>query len=300
MTGRVSRSWLIPVITAAVAIAAVAALSIASGSESVVVQRASDQADADSAAIASPSPTSSLPVAVTPPSSRPPLGDPPDPGPVPTDHGIAEVDLATAVSSSVRISGLACDGVSSEGAGFAVGESDLVATSAHVIVGMNEPNVDLADGRTLQGMLVAFDAVNDLAVLRVVGADLSPLPLRATVPDGTKGAVLAWDHEDGSDPAPAPSPFLIDRPIRVRTSIVAGTEKIERRSWLIAARVKPGHSGAALLVSSGGGEAEVVGVAWGTSRRSLRGVGYATRSDELARLIAAADLTSPLEPPSCS
>ncbi|MYG99785.1 MAG: serine protease [Acidimicrobiaceae bacterium] len=234
----------------------------------------------------------------TPPATssiRPPLDDPPDPGPVPDDHGLSSADLAAAVESSVRVYGPACRGIVREGSGFAVVDGDLVVTIAHLMIGMHEPTVELHDGRELGAMLVAFDAVNDLAVLRVSGAGLRPLPLSEAVPDGTVGAVLAWEAEASPDP----TPFRIDRPVTVRTDIVNGDERIERQSWLLAAQTEVGDSGAA-LVTGVDGRITAVGVAWGASRRGGGGVAYATRAGPLAGLLASSDLEQPAEVPACS
>ena len=229
-----------------------------------------------------------------PTSTRPPLDDPPDPGPVPDDHGLSEADLAAAVESSVRVSGPACRGIVREGSGFGVGDGDLVVTIAHLMIGMEEPEVELADGRTLAAVPVAFDPVNDLAVLRVADAALRPLPLSEAVPDGTVGAVLAWEAEGEPDP----TPFRIDRPVTVRTETVNGDELIERPSWLLAADTEVGDSGAA-LVAEVDGRVTAVGVAWGASRRGGGGVAYATRSGALERLLALSDLDEPAELPGC-
>lgn len=229
-----------------------------------------------------------------PTSSRPPLDDPPDPGPVPDDHGIPEADLAAAVASSVRVAAPACRGIVREGSGFAVGDGDLVVTIAHLMVGMDEPVVELIDGRKLAGLLVAFDPANDLAVLRVPGAGLPPLPLSEAAPDGTVGAVLAWEQEG----LPDPTPFRVDRPVTVRTEPVGGGDGIERPSWLLAAQTEVGDSGAA-LVADLDGRITAIGVAWGASRRGGGGVAYATRSGAVQELIASVDIGSPLPVPAC-
>lgn len=230
----------------------------------------------------------------TPASTRPPLDDPPDPGPVPDDHGLSEAALAAAVESSVRVAAPACRGIVREGSGFAVGDGDLVVTIAHLMVGMAEPEVELADGRRLAAVLVAYDPVNDLAVLRADGAGLTPLPLSEAVPDGTLGAVLAWEDEGRPDP----TPFRIDRPVTVRTDTVDGDERIERPSWLLAADTEVGDSGAALAAEVEGRLA-AVGVVWGASRRGGGGVAYATRSGALQELLAVSDLDQPVPVPEC-
>lgn len=227
-------------------------------------------------------------------SIRPPLDDPPDPGPAPDDHGLSSAELAAAVESSVRVHGPACRGIVREGSGFAAADGDLVVTIAHLMIGMREPTVELHDGRKLDGVLVALDPVNDLAVLRVAGAGLRPLPLSEAVGDGAVGAVLAWEAEGSPDP----TPFRIDRPVTVRTDIVNGDERIERQSWLLAAQTEVGDSGAA-LVTGVDGRITAVGVAWGASRRGGGGVAYATRAGPLAALLASSDLDQPAEVPEC-
>ena len=231
---------------------------------------------------------------------RKPLTSPPDPGPLPDDHGLGAEDLASVVGSSVRVYGWADDsaeeshGTAREGSGFAIGDGDLIATSAHLITGVADPLVDLADGRKrLPGVVVAIDRVNDIAVLRVDDANLDPLPVGGDVSDGTVGVVLAWTRQAGSEPEPSPSPFRINRPVTVRTDIVAGSRRVERRSWLFAGRIDSGHSGAA-LVTRVSGQLEVVGIVWGLSRREGVHAGYATRADELETLLATDGLLASL------
>ena len=213
---------------------------------------------------------------------------------MPDDHGLSGAELAAAVESSVRVYGPACRGIVREGSGFAVVDGDLVVTIAHLMIGMHEPTVELHDGRELGAVLVAFDPVNDLAVLRVQGAGLRPLPLSEAVPDGTVGAVLAWEAAGEPDP----TPFRIDRPVTVRTEIVNGDERIERQSWLLAAQTEVGDSGAALAAEVDG-RLTAVGVAWGASRRGGGGVAYATRSGPLTVLLSVSDLDKPVEVPGC-
>ena len=47
--------------------------------------------------------------------------------------------------STVRVTGIAC-GSTTEGSGFAVGR-ELIATNAHVLVGLGTPTIELGDGR---------------------------------------------------------------------------------------------------------------------------------------------------------
>ncbi|MDW3218393.1 MAG: trypsin-like peptidase domain-containing protein [Acidimicrobiales bacterium] len=213
------------------------------------------------------------------------LSTPVDAVGVPTDHGLSETRLAEVIASTVGIEGVAC-GRLAHGSGFAL-TAELIVTNAHVILGMDEIRVFVFDGRELRGVPVSFDPDADLAILEVADADLVPLPLAADAESGSIGAVFGW--EDG--PFPDPTPYRIERPVTVRIERVGGTERIERRSWLLAAEIDLGDSGAAMVDPSG----EVVGVTFATST-ATRSVGYAVRSSEIEALMARgmdANLTVP-------
>jgi S1-C subfamily serine protease len=209
-----------------------------------------------------------------PDTSRPPIDSPPNPGEIPASDGLDPVLRDQVATSTFRVVGIAC-GRSSEGSGFAVTDT-LVATNAHVILGVEAPEIELPGGERLLTTPVAFDADRDLALLRVEGRTFAPLPL-GTAEDHTVGALFGW--EDG--PEADPTPFRIDRPVTVRIEAVGSEERIERRSWLLAAEVEQGDSGAALVDSDG----VVVGVAYATTTRGA-GVAYAVRASELTDLIA--------------
>jgi len=221
-----------------------------------------------------------------PPPARKPLSNPPDPGPPPLVDGLDAATRSRVVDSTVWISGLAC-GRARDGSGFAVGP-DLVATAAHVIAKTEQLTVTLTDGRNLPAIPVLFDTVNDLALLRVAHAALTPLPLGDAV-DGTIGALVGWEN----DPRPDPTPFRIDRPVTVQIKEVEGTETIDRPSWLLAAQVEAGDSGAALVDASG----VVVGMVFATTKRHV-GVAYAVRATALAEKLKG-DLSTVAEVASC-
>lgn len=209
------------------------------------------------------------------PDATPTVSDPVDTGEIPTDHGLDDGLLETVVASTVGIEGVAC-GKLVHGSGFAL-TTDLVVTNAHVILGIDEIRVHTSDGRELRGIPVSFDPDADLAILEVQSADLDPLPLADDAADGSIGALVGW--EDG--PFPDPTPYRIDRRVTVRIERVADTERIERRSWLLAAEIELGDSGAALV----GQDGRVVGVAFATST-ATEGVGYAVRASEVDALVA--------------
>ena len=86
----------------------------------------------------------------------------------------------------------------------------LIVTAAHVVAGQEDTIVELQSGHALPADVVAFDPRNDIAVLRVDGLGLRPLPLVAAKP-GAAVAVLGF---------PENGPFTAT-PARIgRTSVV--------------------------------------------------------------------------------
>ena len=130
------------------------------------------------------------------------------------EDGLTANERDDVARSTVRVTGIAC-GRTTQGSGFAV-RRDLVATNAHVLVGVDTPTVELGDGTSLDGEIVAFNVIDDLALIRVRGADFEPLPL-GPADDGTVGAVFGWEP----GPTVDPTPFRIDRPVTVRIEAVA-------------------------------------------------------------------------------
>jgi uncharacterized membrane protein required for colicin V production len=111
----------------------------------------------------------------------------PDPGVVPGASGLSDALATSVAASTVKIEGEACSRIQ-EGSGFFVAD-DLVVTNAHVVAGEDDSDVVLPDGSRMDGTVVAFDPVRDLAVLRTSGADRPALPLDAAEV-GTSGGVF--------------------------------------------------------------------------------------------------------------
>ena len=106
------------------------------------------------------------------------------------DPAIAALPAVRAARRSVvRIHGVAC-GVGVEGSGWIV-RPGLVVTNAHVVAGIPAPLVDRGGGNAVRGEVVAFDAANDVALVRADGLDGRPLRL-AEAGRGTPGALLGF------------------------------------------------------------------------------------------------------------
>jgi S1-C subfamily serine protease len=169
----------------------------------------------------------------------------------PPDPRLAHVrGVRSAAPSVVRVLGTAC-GVGVEGSGW-VGRASLIVTAAHVVAGQEDTVVELQSGARLPAAVVAFDRRNDIAILRVDGLGLRPLPLAAPKA-GTPVAVLGF---------PENGPFAAT-PARIgRTSVVLaedayGTGPVTRAITSLGGRVRHGDSGAPAVDARGRVQATV-------------------------------------------
>ena len=98
----------------------------------------------------------------------------PGPAPEPPDPSlIGNARIRAAAESVVRVLGTAC-GLGLEGTGW-IARPGVVVTAAHVVAGENDTVVQaLGSNDTLPARAIAFDARNDVAVLRVEGLDVPP------------------------------------------------------------------------------------------------------------------------------
>jgi S1-C subfamily serine protease len=181
---------------------------------------------------------------------------------------------ARVARSTARVTGTACGRVQ-QGSGFAVAP-EIVATNAHVIAGVDRPQVMRPDGRRLPATVVAFDADRDLALLRVVGLGQTPLPLI----DGEAGTVGAvFGHPGGQIPVEV-SPARITRETTAIGRDIYNAGISRRRVFFLAAELAPGDSGGA-LVDQGG---NVVGVAFAVAP-DRPSTAYALTDDELRAVL---------------
>ena len=155
----------------------------------------------------------------------------------PPDSKLArDPDVVAASKSVVRITGLAC-GLGIEGSGW-IAARELVVTNAHVVAGIDRPQVDRADGIDLTSAVVAFDAKNDLALLRVPGLRGRPLPLA----DPERGVPVALIGYPGNGPL-ARIPGRIGGTSAFVTRDAYGRGPITRNVTAIRGAVRAGLSG---------------------------------------------------------
>jgi S1-C subfamily serine protease len=210
----------------------------------------------------------------------------PDPGVVPGASGLSDALATSVAASTVKIEGEACSRIQ-EGSGFFVAD-DLVVTNAHVVAGEDDSDVVLPDGSRMDGTVVAFDPVRDLAVLRTSGADRPALPLdEAAV--GTSGGVFG---HPGGGPLEI-SPFEVGEQITAVGTDIYDSRRSERKVLVLAADLAPGDSGGALVDPRG----QVVGVAFAIAP-DRPSVAYALDVDEVTAVLSG-DLTQERDTGNC-
>lgn len=219
-------------------------------------------------------------------------GIPPAPaGPVegPTRGEVGRA-IRAADQSTLRIIGEAC-GRLQEGSGFLVSETYLV-TNAHVVAGVDAPQVQQQDGGSFPGTTVLFDPDLDVAVISIGTSPAGPLDLvPAELSRGATGAVLGYP---GGGP-------LVGGPGAVRRAILAvgrdiyGEGTVRRRVYELQAEVQPGNSGGPFVTEEG----DVAGVVFAASTTNDN-VGYALTSEEvMPRVNEGVGSTQPVDTGPC-
>ena len=174
--------------------------------------------------------------------------------------------VRAAAPSVVRVLGSAC-GLGISGSGW-VAAPELVVTNAHVVAGQEDTTVEAPGTGRLDADAVAFDATNDVAVLRVRG--LGARPLRLVDPNvGDAVAILGYPE---SGPFAA-TPARIGPTSTVVTEDALGRRRVARRITSFRGRVRKGNSGGPVVNERGEVETTVF-----ASRRGSDG-GYGVPSN---------------------
>lgn len=199
-------------------------------------------------------------------------GLPPAPaGPVegPT-RGQAGRAFRAADQSTLRIVGQACDRIQ-EGSGFIVADG-YVVTNAHVVAGVDSPQVQQQDGGSFPATTVMFDPDLDLAVLRMTSSPAGPLDvLNGDLGRGAKGAVLGYPGGGSLDFGPA----AVRRKLNAVGRDIYGRGSVQREVYELQAEVRPGNSGGPFVETDG----DVAGVVFAASTTDDN-IGYALTSTE--------------------
>jgi len=195
---------------------------------------------------------------------------PPDLSSVPT------LAIERALASATRITVIGC-GRQYSGSGFALSET-LVMTNAHVVAGGREIELFAHDGRRLSAEVIVFDKDRDLALLSVEPHGLLPLELS----EHRLGEIAAVAGFPGGQADVRIAPASIERTVRGIGRDIYGRGATERDLVFLAAELRGGDSGAAVVDRSG----TVVAVVFAVSP-DAPGVAYALASSEAQAVLSA-------------
>jgi len=207
----------------------------------------------------------------------------------PPSQAEARAAAEAAAASTLQVIGPACD-VIQEGSGF-VAADGYVVTNAHVVAGMDDPEVRSAEGLS-DATTVLFDPDLDLAILSVPGATGPPLPLATEPLDrGAPGAVLGYPQGGPLDVRRA----AVRRTIDAVGRDIYGHGEVERLVLELQTLVRPGNSGGPFVLPDG----RVAGVVFAASSGD-DDVGYAIAADEVEDpLRTAMGRTTPVDTGPC-
>jgi S1-C subfamily serine protease len=199
----------------------------------------------------------------------------PEPEVSTTDAAVKEdPEVLAAAPRVVRVSGVAC-GYGIEGSGW-VAARNLVVTNAHVVAGEVATRVQPGgQGLPLPAKVVVFDAKNDVAVLRVKGLGLPPLP--AAEPGADEAVAIMGFPENGPFDVRA---GRVGETMRVISSDAYNRGPIERTVTSFRGYVRPGNSGGPAI----NGDGAVVATVF-ASRADSENAGYGIPSSIVEQLV---------------
>ncbi|MGZ4332989.1 MAG: MarP family serine protease [Gaiellaceae bacterium] len=166
---------------------------------------------------------------------------------LPPSRGVLrDPPIRSATTRVVKVLGTAC-GEGVEGSGWIAGRN-LVVTAEHVVAGEVGTTLVRVPGQPLPfpADVVVLDVHNDVAVLRVSGLDLRPLPL--TDPRAGAGVAILGYPLDGGLTA---TPGRIGRTATVLTQDALGHGPVTRTITAVAGQVEPGDSGGPAIDAAG-------------------------------------------------
>jgi uncharacterized membrane protein required for colicin V production len=217
----------------------------------------------------------------------PSIVGPTPPSQPPSSGVLAEAAIRSATTRVVKVLGTAC-GVGVEGSGW-FADDDLVVTAAHVVAGEHDTIVRIpGEPFPRSAQVVQLDVHNDIAVLRVPGANATPLAL-APPRSGAAVGILGYPL-DGDLRATA---GRIGHTATVLTQDALGRGPVERTITAVAGQVEHGDSGGPAVDRAGAVEATIFAARVGAAS------GYGVPDSVVRRDLAAAS-TTPVSTGDCA
>src|SRR4051794_23733532 len=199
--------------------------------------------------------------------------------PAPSAKIARDADVRRAAGGVVRVLGSAC-GLGIEGSGW-IARPGIVVTNAHVVAGEDDTVVQLGGtGPDLRAHAIAFEPVDDIAVLRVDGLGGRALPVAAQARPGAPAAVLGFPHNGSYTVTPA----RLGATRRVISQDAYGRGPVTRMMLSLRGRVRHGNSGGPIVDEQGRVAGTVFAASTGTRRRG----GFAVPNSVVKRILGSA------------
>src|SRR6185437_14122652 len=203
--------------------------------------------------------------------------------PAPNRRIVAGVAVRDARGSVVRVFGTAC-GLGVEGSGW-VAAPGLVVTNAHVVAGETDTEIQIDGvGPGHPARALVFDPHNDIAILRVAGLHLRPLPIDAKPASGIATAILGYPLDGSFDAEPG----RLGQTETVETQDAYGQGHVLRTITALRGKVRPGNSGGPMVDGRGDVVATVFAALTGTPRAG----GFAVPNSLVRAAVARAERQS--------
>lgn len=209
---------------------------------------------------------SGVPAAIAPFEQRRPQND------APADPSVVDPAVVEQVRPSVvRVLGEApqCSRLL-QGTGFVVAP-DLVVTNAHVVAGVDTVRLETVAG-LVDAMVVHFDPLDDIAVLRSWNLPLDPLDWASAEGQVGDGAVVLGFPESGPFTA---TPARVDDRLLIRGPDIYAATRHDREAYVLRSDVRHGNSGGPLIT----GDGRALGVVFGAGVNDDQ-TGYALTAAE--------------------
>jgi uncharacterized membrane protein required for colicin V production len=179
----------------------------------------------------------------------------------------------------VRVLGTAC-GVGIEGSGW-FATRDLVVTAAHVVAGEHDTGIEIPGSSGVHSVtVVAFDAHNDVAVLRF-GGQHDALPL--VKPRRGAAVAIVGYPEDGPLQS---TPSRIGKTAQALTQDAYGNGPVSRTITAVGGDIRHGDSGAPAIDANGAVQSMIFAARLGTPG------GYGVPASVVRRVLGSAGTAS--------
>jgi S1-C subfamily serine protease len=191
----------------------------------------------------------------------------------PPDAAVLQRPAVRAAGQSVlKIHGQNSCGRGVEGTGFLI-RDDRLMTNAHVVAGVDDPEVLVGDER-VPASVVLYDDDLDIAVLALEDVGRPSLYFREGAGAGQAAAILGYPQDGPFDAQPA----RVRAEQRLRSPDIYGNGSVLRDVYSLRGLIRPGNSGGPLLDPQG----RVIGVIFAASVTD-RDTGYALTASAVIR-----------------